>query len=759
MSSKKGHGRGYDDDDLDGYDDYDDYDAAADAEAAAAAEAEEFAAAVEGGPGSGAGEEFPDAQLLEASFDDVARVVGETFGEGAIVAALRACNYQPELAIGHLLDPPVTRPQPKKQPQPQAHPQSHPHRQTGGAAGKRTGGKNPTLTATTAKGKVLLTASPPPPGSAAPREPRPSATSAAPPQQPRAPVPPAAASAAAATVPASASASAGGQPLPAPAAPLPPVPPEVRAWAEDGKPRLSVVVVGHVDAGKSTLMGHLLADLGVVSSRLVAKFAKEAREAGKASFAYAWVLDEGATERARGITVDVGVNFFETRSARFTLLDAPGHRDFVPNMIVGAAQADVAVLVVDASPGEFEAGFSAGGQTKEHAALVRNFGVTQLVVAVNKLDMAGWAQARFNAVRDELLRYLLQIGFARDKVVFVPVAGLSGVNLVRAPAEALEALVRSGRGGDAGADGGTAGALGDEWGEGGGGTRAGADARELAEMAADLGFGASTADGARGPAQAAEPPEGLPGARAGDIRRLLAWYLPSQPTLVEALDRLRAPPRAVERAFRLSIADVFRPASSAGSAGGGGGVAVTGRIEGGWIAPHTRVVIMPGNEAATVKSVSVNGASVPFACAGDTVDVSLGGIDRDDAEARGVLAPGRVLCWASHPLAPCVKFKAQIACLPTLEMPVVAGQQFQLHSHCAEEPCNVTRLLRTVDRDGHTREARPRVVSRGEVAVVRIRMARPAALELFAESKRLGRFMLRYGGRTVAAGVILKIKR
>ncbi|KAL2203216.1 hypothetical protein CC79DRAFT_1279619 [Sarocladium strictum] len=197
--------------------------------------------------------------------------------------------------------------------------------------------------------------------------------------------------------------------------------------ASASKRSVSFVVAGHVDAGKSTLMGRLLVDLKYVDQRTVDKYRRLAEKTGKQSFALAWVMDQREEERDRGVTIDIATNHFETDTTKFTILDAPGHRDFVPNMIAGASQADFAILVIDGNTGAYEKGLK--GQTREHVLLLRSLGVQRLIVAVNKLDMVGWSKDRFDEISQQVGGFLTGLGFLEKHVTFVPISGLNGDNI------------------------------------------------------------------------------------------------------------------------------------------------------------------------------------------------------------------------------------------------------------------------------------------------------------------------------------------
>ncbi|KAF2974365.1 hypothetical protein EK904_009925 [Melospiza melodia maxima] len=429
---------------------------------------------------------------------------------------------------------------------------------------------------------------------------------------------------------------------------------------QGGKQLLNLVVIGHVDAGKSTLMGHLLYLLGNVNKRTMHKYEQESKKAGKASFAYAWVLDETGEERERGVTMDVGMTKFETPTKVITLMDAPGHKDFIPNMITGAAQADVAILVVDASRGEFEAGFETGGQTREHGLLVRSLGVTQLAVAVNKMDQVNWQQERFQEITSKLGQFLKQAGFKESDVAYIPTSGLGGENLV---------------------------------------TR-------------------------------------------GQSSDLTQWY--KGKCLLEQIDSFKPPQRSVEKPFRLCVADVFKDQGS--------GFCVTGKIEAGYIQVGERLLAMPPNETCTAKGITLHDEPVDWAAAGDHVSLTLTGMDIIKINV------GCVFCDPKEPIKVCTRFRARVLIF-NIEVPITKGFPVLLHYQTVSEPATITRLLSVLHKStGEVTKKKPKFLAKGQNALIELQTQRPVALELYKDFKELGRFMLRYSGSTIAAGVVTEIK-
>ncbi|KAG7378236.1 hypothetical protein PHYPSEUDO_010390 [Phytophthora pseudosyringae] len=199
---------------------------------------------------------------------------------------------------------------------------------------------------------------------------------------------------------------------------------------EDPREHLNVVLIGHVDAGKSTLSGNLLYLMDQVDKRTIERYEREAKQRNRDSWFLAYIMDTGEEERAKGKTVEVGRAHFETETRRFTILDAPGHKNYVPNMIQGAAQADIGILVISARKGEFETGFERGGQTREHAMLAKTLGINKLIVVINKMDECSWGQERFDECVTKLRPFLRTCGFAvKRDVAFIPVSGLQGDNV------------------------------------------------------------------------------------------------------------------------------------------------------------------------------------------------------------------------------------------------------------------------------------------------------------------------------------------
>jgi len=195
------------------------------------------------------------------------------------------------------------------------------------------------------------------------------------------------------------------------------------------KVHVNLVVIGHVDSGKSTTTGHLIYKCGGIDKRVIAAYEKEAKDLNKGSFKYAWVLDKLKSERERGITIDIALWKFQTAKFYFTIIDAPGHRDFIKNMITGTSQADVAILMIAAGKGEFEAGWGVEGSTKEHMTLANTLGVKKLIVCLNKMDLCKFDESRFNEVRDTVKNFLAKKNMYK-KAKFVPISGWTGDNLL-----------------------------------------------------------------------------------------------------------------------------------------------------------------------------------------------------------------------------------------------------------------------------------------------------------------------------------------
>jgi len=190
------------------------------------------------------------------------------------------------------------------------------------------------------------------------------------------------------------------------------------------KEHMNLAMIGHIDHGKSTLLGRLLTDTGAIDPHVVEEYRKKAEAMGKATFEFAWVMDSLKDERERGITIDVAHQRFDTNKYYYTIVDCPGHRDFVKNMITGTSQADAAVLVVDAKDGIKE-------QTKEHVFLARTLGVGQLIVAINKMDRVNYDEARYKELKGELLELLKTVGYKEENLVFIPVSAYEGENVTK----------------------------------------------------------------------------------------------------------------------------------------------------------------------------------------------------------------------------------------------------------------------------------------------------------------------------------------
>ena len=422
-------------------------------------------------------------------------------------------------------------------------------------------------------------------------------------------------------------------------------------WEDKSKSHLNIVFVGHVDHGKSTTVGRLLLDSGHIEQHVIDGNEKLAAELGKAGFGFAYVMDGLKEERERGITIDVAHKEFFTPKYYFTVIDAPGHRDFVKNMITGTSQADAAVLCVAANDG-------VNAQTKEHAFLARVLGVQQLIVNVNKMDISGvdYSQEKYDSVVTEVTGLLKMAGFKTDEIPFIPCAALAGDNV----------------------------------------------------------FNKS---------------ENMP------------WY--NGMTLFEAIDNIEMPPKPTDRPLRLPIQDVYKIS--------GIGTVPVGKIETGVLNVGKTVVFNPSQQTAEVKSIEMHHTNVEKAEPGDNVGFNVRGLAATDIR-RGDVAgyTDNAPMFVRHDET----FVGQIQ---LMDIPKAIGSGYTpvFHAHTSQVAVRFVDLL----ENSKTKEANPPFLKTGDAALVRFMPTKPMAIEQMDAFPELARFAIRDMGKTVAAGVCMKVEK
>ena len=424
-------------------------------------------------------------------------------------------------------------------------------------------------------------------------------------------------------------------------------------WEDKKKPHLNIVFVGHVDHGKSTTVGRLLLDSGHIEQHVIDKFEQEAAERGKAGFGFAYVMDGLKEERERGITIDVAHKEFYTPNYYFTVIDAPGHRDFVKNMITGTSQADAAVLNVAANDG-------VNAQTKEHAFLARVLGVQQLIVNVNKMDISGvdWSQDKYNSVVAEVTNLLTMAGFNTDEIPFIPCSAFDGDNV----------------------------------------------------------FNKSDKS---------------------------PWY--NGPTLFEAIDAIQMPPKPTDMPLRLPIQDVYKIS--------GIGTVPVGKIETGVLHAGKTVMFNPSQQSAEVKSIEMHHTMVDKAEPGDNVGFNVRGLSADD------IRRGDVAGYTDNPPMFVRHDETFVGQIQLMDIPKAVGVNYTpvFHAHTSQVAVRFVELLEKTTKG--VKEANPAFLKTGDACLVRFGPTKPMAIEQMDTFPQLARFAIRDMGKTVAAGVCMKIEK
>jgi elongation factor 1-alpha len=415
------------------------------------------------------------------------------------------------------------------------------------------------------------------------------------------------------------------------------------------------VFIGHVDHGKSTTVGRLLLDSGHIEEHVIEMNEKLAAESGKAGFGLAYVMDGLKEERERGITIDVAHKEFFTPKYYWTIIDAPGHRDFVKNMITGASQADTAVLLCAANDG-------VNAQTKEHAFLAKVLGVAELIIHVNKMDISGvdWSEDKYKSACEQVTNLLKTAGFAKqlDRIPMIPASSLNGDNVY-------------------------------------------------------------------------------------DKSDKCSWY--NGPTLFEAIDAAQMPNKPVDKPLRLPIQDVYKIS--------GIGTVPVGKIETGTLNVGKTVMFNPSQKSAEVKSIEMHHTMVPKAEPGDNVGFNVRGLASTDIR-RGDVAgyTDSEPMFVRHDET----FVGQIQ-LMDIPKAVSVGYTPVFHAHTAQVAVRFLELLEKTNKNG--KEANPSFLKTGDACLIRFQPNKPMAIEQMDTFPELSRFAIRDMGKTVAAGVCLKIDK
>ena len=424
-------------------------------------------------------------------------------------------------------------------------------------------------------------------------------------------------------------------------------------WEDRSKPHRNIVFIGHVDHGKSTTVGRLLLDSGHIEKHVIEKNEKLAAESGKAGFGLAYVMDGLKEERERGITIDVAHKEFFTPNYYWTIIDAPGHRDFVKNMITGASQADTAVLLCAANDG-------VNAQTKEHAFLAKVLGVKGLIVHINKMDIGGvdWNQEKYNQAVKEVSGLLKMAQFKIDDIPMIPASSLNGDNVF-------------------------------------------------------------------------EKSDKCP------------WY--NGPTLFEAIDATPMPDKPVDKPLRLPIQDVYKI--------GGIGTVPVGKIETGTLNVGKTVVFNPSQKSAEVKSIEMHHTNVLKAEPGDNVGFNIRGLATTD------IRRGDVAGYTDNPPTFVRHDETFVGQIQIFDIPKVVSVGYTpvFHAHTAQVAVKFMELLEKTTKG--QKEANPSFLKTGDACLIRFQPTKPMAIEQMDTFPELSRFAIRDMGKTVAAGVCIKIEK